>query len=236
MTEETNFGKGLFEDSLNKAEKILEHKFKDRCLLESALTHPSAAKHTKSSHNYERLEFLGDSILGAIISNEIFRRFPDIEEGGLTRIKVSLVAGSTLSKVSAGLGIGDLIIFGDSEQGTKGRGLHSALENVYEACVAALFLDGGIECAHNFVLRTLGPFVNANLADVPESPKSSLQEILQAKKQKPEYEILEESGPPHDRKFKAGVFVDGKLVGKGSGHSKKEAEAAAATAALKTLK
>ncbi len=236
MTEESCFGKGLFEDSLDAAEDILGHKFTNRYLLESALTHPSAAKHTENSHNYERLEFLGDSILGAIIANEIFTRFPNIEEGGLTRIKVSLVAGTTLSKVAADLGIGELIIFGDSEQGTKGRGLHSALENVYEACVAALFLDGGIQCAHDFVLRTLGPYINEDLAAVPESPKSSLQEILQANKTKPEYKILEEVGPPHNRLFRAGVYVDGKLAGTGSGHSKKEAEAAAASAALKSLK
>ena len=236
MTETSTFGKGLHEDALNKAEEILQHKFEQRYLLESALTHPSAAKHTKTSHNYERLEFLGDSILGAIIAHELFMLFPNIEEGGLTRIKVCLVAGSMLSKVAQEQGLGELIIFGESEQGTQGRGMHSALENVYEACVAALFLDGGLSCTKSFILRTLGPYIDENLADVPESPKSALQEILQAKKQKPLYKILEETGPAHNKMFSAGVYLEGKLIGKGSGHSKKEAEAAAASAALKTLK
>lgn len=229
-------GTGLHEDVLDEAEHILCHTFQKRYLLESALTHPSAAKHTKTSYNYERLEFLGDSILGAVIALELFTRFPDIEEGGLTRIKVSLVAGHMLSKVADELGLGNLIIFGDSEQGTKGRGMHSALENVYEACVAALYLDGGIDSARTFILRTLGPYIDEDLANVPESPKSGLQEYLQARKMKPEYKILEESGPPHDRFFRAGVFLEGKLIGKGEGHSKKEAEAAAATAALGALK
>ena len=107
--------------------------------------------------SYERLEFLGDSILGAIVATIAFHQFPDLDEGGLTRIKVALVSGASLSEVAEKLGFADVIVFGSSETGTGRRGLHSALENVYEAVVAALFLDGGLDAAWAFVDRTLMP-------------------------------------------------------------------------------
>lgn len=221
--------------NLERAEQIIGRPFANRGLLQVALTHPSYGKHTKVSNNYERLEFLGDSILGFIIAEETFGRFPDLEEGGLTRIKVSLVSGASLSKVCGDEGLGECIIFGDSEAGTKGRGLHSALENVYEAIVAALYLDGGIEAARDWVLRTLGPHISRDIATEPESPKSSLQEYLQARRKKPYYKITGIDGPPHDRVFQAQVYCDDDVLGMGEGHSKKAAEAAAAAEALKAL-
>lgn len=221
--------------NLDKAEKIIGREFFNRGLLQVALTHPSYGKHTRSTNNYERLEFLGDSILGFIIAEETFGRFPDLEEGGLTRIKVSLVSGASLSKVCGDEGLGECIIFGDSEAGTKGRGLHSALENVYEALVAALYLDGGIDAAREWILRTLGPHISRDIATEPESPKSSLQEYLQARRKKPYYRITDIIGPPHDRVFQAEVYCDDETLGVGEGHSKKAAEAAAAAQALKAL-
>ena len=218
--------------NIEDTEAILGYEFEDKALLEAALTHPSAAKHTKTTFNYERLEFLGDSILGCVVACDLFERYPDLEEGGLTRIKVALVAGSTLSKIAAENGIGEQIIFGESETGTDGRGLHSALENVYEALVAALYLDGGIEAARAWIVRTLGPYVSKDIAAEPESPKSSLQEYLQARQKKPEYQITGYDGPPHDRIFYARVTVEGEARGEGKGRSKKEAEAHAAQRAL----
>ena len=220
---------------LERAEEIIGYEFSNRGLLQVALTHPSASKAVNGNANYERLEFLGDSILGAIMAEEVFSRYPDLEEGGLTRIKVALVSGASLSHISDELGIGRVIIFGDSEYGTKGRGLTSALENVYEAIVAALYIDGGIDAARAWILKTLGPLISRDIASEPESPKSSLQEYLQARKRKPEYEITDIVGPPHDRLFKAQVMVDDEVIGTGEGHSKKAAEAAAATQALKKL-
>ena len=222
-------------EKVRRAEKLLGYRFKDKALLETALTHPSAAKHTSTTFNYERLEFLGDSVLGFIIAAEVFERFGDLEEGGLTRVKVSLVSGESLARVADGIGIAGLIIFGDSETGTGGRGLHSALENVYEAIVGALYLDGGIKTARKWVLDTLGPHICRDAADEPESPKSTLQEWLQARGSKPEYRIVAESGPPHARVFEAAVYVDGEQEGRGSGHSKKAAEADAARQALAQL-
>jgi ribonuclease-3 len=184
---------------------------------------------------YERLEFLGDSVLGLLVSEEIYRRFPQMHEGGMTRIKVSVVSGTALARVAAELGLADAIIFGESERGTGGRGMSRALENVYEALTAALFLDGGIDVARTWVLSTLGPLITEEVAESPENPKSALQEMTQAGGEAPSYLLLGHDGPPHARVFTVAVEVAGKRLGTGSGHSKKEAEAAAAAAALKVL-
>ena len=221
---------------LAAVEEILGYRFKNRIILQDALTHPSVEYDLEYFTDYQRLEFLGDSILGFIIAEEIYNLFPNIDEGGLTRIKVSLVSGSTLSNVAKDLGLAEKIIFGESESGTCGRGMISALEDVYEALVAALYLDGGIKPAKAFVLSTLGPLIDEDVASVPENPKSTIQELLQAKGEKPTYKLLDQAGPPHNRIFRCGIFVNNNLLGEGKGHSKKEAQAAAAAAALQVLK
>jgi ribonuclease-3 len=216
-------------------ERATGHTFRDRDLVLRAITHPSAVEDRDPDLYYERLEFLGDSVLGLIIAEEIFRRFPAMPEGGMTRIKVSVVTGTVLAGVAREQGIAEAIVFGDSERGTGGRGLASALENVYEAVVAALFLDGGMRAARRWVLATLGPLITADAAETPENPKSALQEITQARGEAPAYRVTKQDGPPHDRTFTAVVEVGGKLLGTGRGHSKKEAEALAAKAALEHL-
>lgn len=225
-----------YAEHLNKAEQILGYTFKDRELLLLALTHPSAAEGSTAEKSYERLEFLGDSVVGVIISRELFDCYPKLDEGGLTRLKVSAVAGQTLSKLADELGLADLIIFGSSEHGTGKRGLQSALENVYEALVAALAVDGGMEVAERFVLRTLAPMININVAREPENPKSMLQEKLQVKQITPTYDIIDTDGPPHDRRFTASVLAEQQVLATGTGHSKKDAEMDAATKALEALK
>ena len=185
--------------------------------------------------SYERLEFLGDSILGALVANEAFHRFPDLDEGGLTRIKVALVSGASLSEVAEKLGFADIIVFGSSETGTGRRGLHSALENVYEAVVAALYLDGGVEVAASFVERTLIPKMSLSLAREPENPKSALQEKLQEGGITPTYKLVETQGPPHDRTFVAQVYAGDKGLARGVGRTKKEAESQAAKTTLARL-
>ncbi len=217
------------------AEKLVCHSFSDKRLIVAALTHPSVLEDGHDGFSYERLEFLGDSVVGLIIAEEAFKRYPDIDEGGLTRIKIALVSGACLSMVSEKLGVADLILFGGSETGTGRRGLHSALENVYESITAALYLDGGMPVARRWVMRTLGPSISDEYAKVPESPKSTLQEVLQAQRMEPEYEVVGEAGPPHDRTFFVQVSVEGALLGTGSGRSKKDAEAAAALEAIEHL-
>ena len=191
------------------------HEFNNKVLLRAALTHPSAVEGQPVSASYERLEFLGDSILGAVVARSLFESYPEFDEGKLTRLKVSLVSGATLSEVSHELGIDDIIIFGASETGTGARGLHSALENVYES------------------LRTLKPHLASERAEHPANPKSFLQECVQADgHEPPAYKLVGSEGPAHAPTFTAVVLIDGIRQGRGSGSSKKEAEGAAALEAL----
>ncbi|MGI6105077.1 MAG: ribonuclease III [Raoultibacter sp.] len=224
-----------YRNKLNRAQEILDYTFEDEELLLAAITHPSATEGKSVTHSYERLEFLGDSILGAIVAEEAYARFPELDEGGLTRIKVALVSGSSLSESAAELNFEDIIIFGSSETGTGKRGLHSALENVYEAIVAALFLDGGIEVAESFIDRTLIPRMSHTMAKEPENPKSALQEKLQEDGITPTYKLVETQGPPHDRTFVAQVFAGMQGLARGQGRTKKEAESKAAQSALASL-
>lgn len=222
-------------EKLEAAQKILRYRFKNTGYLLSAITHPSAIEGKSVKFSYERLEFLGDSILGAIVATMAFNRFEDLDEGGLTRIKVSLVSGSSLADVAAGLGFADVIVFGSSETGTGKRGLHSALENVFEAVVAALYLDGGIDAAIAFVDRTLIPRMSLDMAREPENPKSALQEKLQEDGITPTYRLVETQGPPHDRTFVAQVYAGNQGLARGTGRTKKEAESQAAKSTLARL-
>ncbi len=220
---------------LARAQEILGYEFDNTQYLLSAITHPSATEGRSVKFSYERLEFLGDSILGALVANEAFHRFPDLDEGGLTRIKVALVSGASLSGVAEKLGFADIIVFGSSETGTGRRGLHSPLENVYEAVVAALYLDGGVDVAGAFVERTLIPKMSLSLAREPENPKSALQEKLQEGGITPTYRLVETQGPPHDRTFVAQVYAGDKGLAQGVGRTKKEAESQAAKSTLARL-
>ena len=222
-------------EKFNQAESIIGYHFKNEQFLLSAITHPSANEGRSVRYSYERLEFLGDSVLGAIVASEAFNRFHDLDEGGLTRIKVALVSGSNLSEVAEGLGLADVIMFGSSEQGTGRRGLHSALENVYEAIVAALYLDAGLDAAHTFVENTLIERMSLDLAREPENPKSALQEKLQEDGITPTYRLVETQGPPHDRTFVAQVFAGDQGLAQGTGRTKKEAESQAAKSTLARL-
>lgn len=220
---------------IERAQEILGYRFKDLELLKSAITHPSAVEGKPVSAGYERLEFLGDSVVGFIVSEELYERFPEMDEGGLTRLKVSLISGESLSAAAAERGFADIIVFGSSERGTGARGLHSALENVYEAVVAALFLDGGLDAAWAFVDRTLMPKMSLELAREPENPKSALQEKLQEGGITPTYRLVETQGPPHDRTFVAQVYAGDKGLAQGVGRTKKEAESQAAKSTLARL-
>lgn len=221
---------------VSRAEQILGHRFADRRLVESALCHPSAVEGGSVSDSYERLEFLGDSILGAIVALDLFRRFPGMDEGELSRLKVTLVSGDTLSQVAADLGVGECIVFGASEEKTQLRGMHSALENVYESLVGALYLDAGFDEARRFVLDTLGPHVDSHKALRPVSPKSRLQELTQRDLHcGPEYKVVAEEGPAHAPTYTAVAIVQGVRVGRGKGPTKKAAEAEAAHHAILRL-
>jgi len=221
---------------IDAIEELLQHKFNDRNLALQAITHPSALEDPVFTESYERLEFLGDAYLGAIISEMLYRDFPDLDEGGMTRMKIALVSGETLSAKADEIGLADLIVFGSAERGTGKRGLHSALENVFEALIAALVLDGGFESARRWLSVTLSDAILPELANRPENPKSLLQELLQVQQITPRYELVAAVGPAHDRLFTARVVAEGKALAEGQGHSIKEAEVAAALLALEQLK
>jgi ribonuclease-3 len=217
---------------LSRGEDLVGHRFADRSLLEQALTHPSFADEAGVRADYERLEFLGDAVLGLVVVEEVFRRHPDLPEGVMTKMKIAVVAGSTLSEVAASLHLDDLLRFGLSERGTGRRGMDSALENAFEALVGALYLDAGLEVARRFVLESLGDRIEPDIVEGIEHPKSRLQEIVQASGDAPAYAIVSAQGPPHERTFVAEVSVGGKVLARGSGASKKEAEMNAASEAL----
>ncbi|MDR0500856.1 MAG: ribonuclease III [Coriobacteriales bacterium] len=220
---------------LKAVETIIGHVFANKELLRRALTHPSAVEKEQYCDSYERLEFLGDSILGAIVANSLYQRFPHLDEGGMTRLKVRLVSGNSLCAVADDLGLGKHIIFGSSERGTGKRGMASALENVFEAIVAAITLDGGIKVASDFVEKNLVSRLPDSIPEACDNPKSELQENLQAKHLLPEYKLVSTTGPPHDRTFTCKVIVNGDCIGTGTGKSKKDAESQAAKEALAGL-
>ena len=221
---------------IKRVEESVGHHFADEHLVIAAITHPSAAEGKSVSENYERLEFLGDSVLGGMIAYDVFCRYPAMDEGQLSQLKIALVSGEMLSEVAGELGIGELILLGESERGTGARGMRSALENVYEALVGALYMDGGYEVAHDFVVRTLHPRINPELGYRVISAKSRLQEHVQRDYHTgPVYKLTDESGPAHSPTFTSVVLIDNRRVGRGQGSSKKESQAAAAADALVRL-
>ncbi len=221
---------------VREVERICDHEFTNKDLAISAITHRSAAEGLPVSASYERLEFLGDSVLGSIVATSLFEQFPRMDEGGLTRIKTALIAGKTLADVADGLGVGPLIRFGESERGTGTRGMRKALEDVYEALVGALYVDAGSSKAVEFVERTLMPRMSADLARKPLSYKSQLQEVAQRDlRTGPTYKLVSEEGPAHTPTFTSVALVKGRRVGRGSGHSKKDSENAAALDALRNM-
>lgn len=217
-------------------EGICGHKFQREDLVVSAITHPSAAEGRPVSASYERLEFLGDALVSAIVASHVFERFPGMNEGELSTIKTTLIAGEMLSRVADELGVGPYIRLGHSEQGTQARGMHKALEDVYEALVGALYVDGGMDVARPFVERTLLCYVTPDMARRPLSPKSRLQEVTQRDFHcGPVYKLVGEEGPAHTPTFTTVVLVEGRRVGRGKGSTKKESESAAALDALRIL-
>ncbi len=217
---------------LDRAQQILGYIFENRSLLQEALTHPSYMGDHPGNCMYERLEFLGDAVLDLIVVEEVFRRFPDLPEGVMTKIKITVVAGTTLSKVAGDLGLDKALFLGESERGTDGRGMPSALENVLEALLGAIYLDSGLDAAREVALRHLGDLIDPDAATALDHPKSQLQEMLQSQGRAPVYHTVSHSGPPHDRSFTVEVMVGGVVMGTGTGRSKKSAEMAAAAEAL----
>lgn len=221
-------------------EEKLCHRFGNRRLLETALTHSSYANESRAAgcECNERLEFLGDSILGMVVADALFRRFPDMPEGRMTRLRARLVCEESLHAVASELSLGSYIRLGRGEEHTGGRQRASILADAVEAVIAALYLDGGMDTARGFIERhILSALDSGSPSLLLGDYKTELQELIQRKSgQSLSYALLGESGPDHDKVFTSEVCLNGKPIGSGSGRTKKEAEQAAAHAALEALK
>lgn len=221
--------------NLGALQETLGYVFRDENLLRLALTHPSVAHESAVStpHN-QRLEFLGDSVLGLVLTRELYERFADWGEGSLTKARAQLVNRRTLAGEARRLKLGEYLILSRGEETSGGRARQSALADAFEAVLGAVFLDSGYDVAREFILRRFGDAFGAlNQAPHIENPKGELQELLQAKStEAPSYDMTATSGPDHDRQFECAVFHSGAELGRGQGKSKKEAEGQAALAAL----
>lgn len=229
----------------DQLEEILNYRFREPAMLMQAMTHrswaheqvsPRAGTQARNLHN-EALEFLGDSILGLIVAEYLFRGYPSATEGELSRMKHRLVSAPTLAKASIQLGLGEYVRFGRGEEKSGGRRKHALLADVFEAVTGAIFLDGGLEAARKFVEYSLGEELRAAdpIAAAAADPKTMLQEKLQATHQPtPQYTVVETLGPPHKRMFHVELKWNGG-VSRGEGPTIKAAEAAAAQAALKQM-
>jgi len=230
---------------LDLLETIIGYNFNDRTLLERALTHrswaheqvaPGDEHHARKLHN-ESLEFLGDSVLGLVVADYLCNSYPVGTEGELSRMKHRLVSAPTLAKASLALNLGDFLRFGRGEEKSGGRQKNALLADVFEAIAGAIFLDGGIVAATEFVCYALRDQLEGAdpLIAAKEDYKTMLQERLQAqRRQAPRYTVIETLGPPHRRVFHVEVSWDSGSI-QGEGHSIKSAEAAAARAALEVM-
>lgn len=225
----------MFAADLSPLEARLGHAFRDAALLRLALTHSSIAHELEISvqHN-QRLEFLGDAVLGLVITRELYERFPAFGEGPLTKARAQLVNQSTLAEQGRELGLGEFLVMSKGELAHGGRERPSALADAYEAVAGAIYLDGGYEAASQFVLRCFRDcFGEFSALPNLSNPKGELQEMLQCKSNEaPRYEIISASGPDHDRNFECAVYHEGRELGRGQGKSKRLAESAAALTAL----
>ena len=223
---------------MEKLEQKIGYSFNDKNLLLTALTHSSYANEKNDrSLSYERLEFLGDSILGLITAEFLFQHRPRLPEGRMTRLRAELVCESSLKVIAQELGIGDYMRLGRGEERSGGRERASILADMVESVIAAIYLDSGMEEARRFVIEKLLSHADLGEQHRIADYKTELQELVQRKADgHVSYELTGESGPDHQKVFYFTVYINGEAAGEGSGRSKKEAEQAAACAALEKLR
>jgi len=217
----------------------IDVKFKDKNLLDRALVHRSYVNEspTNKIKDNERLEYLGDSVLGLVVNEYLFKRFEDYPEGDLAKIKSAVVSESTLAKVAREINLGNFLLMGKGEELNGGRDRTSILANSFEALIGAVYLDRGIKDCRNFILTLLKKDIERiDRMTYLRDPKTTLQEYVQKKyKERPVYEIVEEKGPDHKKEFIVRLVVNGKELAIGSGSSKRKAEMTAAEDILKKI-
>ena len=222
-------------------EQALGLKFQDRGLLRQALTHRSYVNETSGNDadSYERLEFLGDVVVRLIVSEELYHRLPDCDEGGLTRRWTALLSQRALATVAERLGVAPYLLLGRGFESTGGRHSEAVLGDVMESLIAAVYLDAGYDATRRFVLSAMSAEVEAagRMDWRPDNPKAELQELLQGQgRPTPVYQVIASSGPAHQPQFAVEVLAEGQILGSGTGRSKNAAEREAARAALSTLR
>ncbi len=226
--------------TLDELEKILGYEFKDKSILRLALTHSSYANELKNKDGdyNERLEFLGDSVLGVLISEYVFKQHPEFKEGELTKMRSKIVCESTLAEVASELQLGEYMLFGKGEALTGGRTRRSILADAFEALLAALFLDGGFVVVKPIIFEFMSEKIEmAEKGLIVDDYKTHLQELIQTKKEnRIKYELIEEKGPDHRKLFRTAVKLNQVVIGIGEGRSKKESEQEAAKLALRSGK
>jgi ribonuclease III len=228
-------------DEFDALQQAAGYRFRDRGLLEHALTHTSRANEDVSGGvvDNESMEFLGDALLGFIIADILFREFPGFDEGQKSKAKAALVSTTTLARQAERLRLGDHLLLGRGEEKTGGRKKQALLADGYEALIAAIYLDGGIEQARGFIAREFAELVENVRRDgvAAQDYKSALQELLQARELPlPEYRLAGTLGPDHRKLFEIDVVVRGERLASATGPSKKDAEQEAARVALEGLK
>jgi ribonuclease-3 len=232
-----------FGSELEPLARRIGYRFQDRGMLEHALTHRSRVHEDASGGVFdnESMEFLGDSVLGFVIAAMLFREFPQHNEGQKSKLKASLVSAAALARLGERLGLGEFLILGRGEEKTGGRRKHAIIADCYEALIAAIYLDGGVEAAEAFIGREFASLIDeakrtGAAASFTEDWKSALQEFLQSGgRGLPVYRLAGEVGPDHRKSFVVQVVVDGSSIAEAEGRSKKEAAQAAAKAALEKL-
>ena len=219
---------------MHKLEEKIGYRFQDLQLLETALTHSSYANERHGdAESYERLEFLGDSILGLTAADFLYHQEPQLPEGRMTRLRAELVCEASLHRVALSLGLGDYMRLGRGEERSGGRERPSILADMVEAIIAALYLDGGLDAARRFILERLLQDAEIGEEHRGADYKTELQELVQRRSDgHVAYELIGESGPDHDKRFSFRVSINGVPAGEGTGRTKKEAEQMAARAAL----
>ena len=218
-------------------EERIGYVFEDKKLIYEALSHSSYANEIKHGHHSnERLEFLGDSVLSIVVSDHLFKHFSHLPEGDLTKIRASLVCEKALFEFSKQIDLGSFIMLGRGEEMTGGRKRPSIVSDAFEAVIAAIYLDGGMEKAREYVLGFLPKKLDRNTANSLNDYKTRLQEIIQKNPEEcVEYALVSEKGPDHDRIFTVKVRLNGAAIGTGEGHTKKQAEQEAAKQALELM-
>lgn len=222
---------------MHQFEEIIHYKFNNPELLHEALSHSSYANENKKArHSNERLEFLGDSVLSIVVSQYLFEHFKHLPEGELTKIRASLVCEKALYAFAQQIDLGEFILLGKGEENTGGRERSSILADAFEAVIAAIFLDGGLESARKHIMSFMPNDIDNRKAISFNDYKTILQEIIQQNpEEKVEYIMKGQSGPDHDKAFVVQVCLNSNIIGNGTGRSKKQAEQMAAKEALELM-